>query len=546
MELAASDSLHVAGQAGSLRLSGRAKYLSYDLGGQRASTGFAAQQQGSTDLRSSVMSDKIGSVILNATMNARESAIRADGQGQRGTLATLAANWTNGVTAEFERVGRTDIGGPAPTVGTMQSLRLRGRHSVGAFEGSLHVEGGLSFQPDSARRASNGFGAAVTAHLGEGEFISLFADHLSGTGLGASGVGSTTAGLNTELRVRETTVRLMNTTAMQAGAVSRVMTNTDLMVEHGVRQMTLGLRARLSTVTKGPANHALFLEVKRPFGLPTARINDIGRARVEIVDGETGKGVSGALVRVGGQAAVTDANGVAAFRDLKAGEYRAVIDGAAVAGRVVASGATVSVSATSRKPAEVSMTLSRGVRVLARVRSFERASALQTNGDTLTEVGAVGQVPVALVMGADTLWQTSDERGRVDFGSVAPGHYVVAVPRYDAPDHMTLAQSRFELDATAAETRQIDFKLIPQARAIEFVGETMLIAAPAKAQDKPAATGTTTITGKPQATPITGRPDEAPITAKPQSPSAPVVTGMPRQQRQQKQNPSRNQDGPQG
>lgn len=547
VELAASDSLRVGGQAGSLRLSGRAAHLSYELGGQHASAGFASQLQGSTDIRGSVISDRIGSMIFNASVNVHESAIRADGQGERASLATATANWMGGITAEVEQMDRNDVGGPAPTVGTMQTLRLRGRRTMGMFEGSMHLEGGLTSPADSATRSSNGFGAALTAHLGDGEFVSLFADRLSGTGLGDAGIAMTTAGINTELRVRETTLRMTNTTSMQASAFSRVTTNTDIAVAREVRQMTVGLRARVATVTKGPTTHALFLEVKRPFGLPTARINDIGRARIQIVDGETGNGVAGALVRVGGQAAVTDASGFAAFRDLKPGEYRPVIDGAAVAGRVVATGATVSVSGTSRKPAQVSMTLSRGVRILARVRAFERASALQTGGDTLTEVGAVGQVPVALVMGADTLWQTSDERGRVDFGSVAPGHYIVAVPRYDAPDHMALAQTTFEVNAAAGETRQVDFKLLPQARAIEFVGETMLIAAPAKPQEKPAATGTTTITGKPQAAPITGRPDESPITARPQSPSAPVVTGMPRQQqrqRQQNQNPTRNQDGP--
>ena len=39
----------------------------------------------------------------------------------------------------------------------------------------------------------------------------------------------------------------------------------------------------------------------------------------------------------------------------------------AVAGRVVASGGTVAISATSRKPAQVSMSLSRGAHIVARV-----------------------------------------------------------------------------------------------------------------------------------------------------------------------------------
>jgi hypothetical protein len=332
----------------------------------------------------------------------------------------------------------------------------------------------------------------------------------------------------------------MNSLVMQASATSRTSTNSDLMMERAVRKVTLGVRARVSTSTQTPATHGLFFEVKRSFGLPTARMNDIGRARIEILDGETGKGVAGALVRVGGQAGITDASGVAAFRDLAPGEHRVIVDGAAVAGRLVASGGTISISATSRKPTPVSMSLTRGARVLARVRSFERASVIVANGDTLTEVGAVGQVAVALVTPTDTLWQTSDERGRVDFGAVAPGRYTVAIPRHETPEHTSFAQTAFEIEVGAGETRQTDFKLVPQIRAIEFVGEAVLIAAPVKAQDKSAPGGPTTVTGKPQASPITSPPQQ-PITAKPQAPAP--ITGLPSRQQQRQQNQRQNNQG---
>jgi hypothetical protein len=95
-----------------------------------------------------------------------------------------------------------------------------------------------------------------------------------------------------------------------------------------------------------------------------------------------------------------------------------------------------------------------------------------------------------------------------------------------------LAQAAFEIDVIAGDNRQVDFKLVPQVRAIEFVGETMLIAAPAKPQDKLAPTGTTTITGKPQTAPITIRPEE-PITAKPRQQQQPRSQSPSRDPRQQ-------------
>ena len=528
LELAASDSQKVGGQAGSLRVSGTTAIGTYDLGGTYASSKFASMIQGTTDLRASFIGRKIGSLILTGSTNSHYSdpAARIGGIGQRSSLTTLGANWTNGVTAEFEHLDRRDIGQAAPIDGTMEAFRVRGRRSIGMFEGSLNLQTGAVAEHDSSmKRAAALAGASITAHIGDREFVTLFADYSNGRGLGDAGAASLNAGFSAELNVRETRVRLMNTVATQATVYSRLTTNTDVTLERAVRQMTLALRGRVTTISRGPTNNALYVEVKRPFGVPTAHMNEVGRARIEIVDGETGKGVSGALVRLGGQAAVTDAYGVAAFRDLKAGEYRAVIDGAAVAGRVVASGGAISIG-SSRKVTENRMSLSRGARILACVRSFERVS--MASSDTLQEVGAVGEVPVALVTPTDTLWQTSDARGRVDFGSVAPGHYVIAVPRYEAADRMALQQTAFEVDVVAGEARQVDFKLVPQIRAIEFVGETMIIAAPVKAQEKPATSGPTTITGKPQT--ITGKPQ----TQLPQ-------TQLPRQQQpkqhQQQQEP---------
>jgi hypothetical protein len=530
LELAASDSQRVGGQAGTVRFTGATALGSYDVGGSWASNDFAAMVRGSRDLRASFVGRKVGSMLLTGSVNSHfaDPAARFGGVGQRNSLTTIAANWTNGITAEVEHMGRTDLGQAMPVDGTMKTFRVRARRSLGMFEGSLNVQSGIAASRDSAaKRMTAGMGGSVTAHLGERQFVTAFADYANGRGLGESGASSLSAGVNAEVDLRETTVRLMNTISTQSTLAAPTITSTDLAVERSIRQMTVALRARVTTMSRGATTNALFLEVKRPFGIPTAPVNAVGRARVEIVDGETGHGVAGALVRVGGQAAVTDANGFAAFRDLKPGEYRPVIDGAAVAGRVVATGGLVSISPTSRKPAEIRMSLSRGARIVAVVRSFER-TAMASGSDTLQEVGTVGQVPVALVTPTDTLWQTSDDRGRVDFGSVAPGHYTVAIPRYDAPDHMALAQTGFEIDVTAGENRQVEFKLIPQARQIEFVGETMLIAAPVKAQEKPAATGTTTITGKPQVAPITGRPDE-PITSKPR-------------QRNQNQRNQKNQD----
>lgn len=525
LEIAASDSQNVAAAAGRVRVTGDSKFFLYDLSAQRVSTGFASSQQGSTDLRAGLTGHSFGAMTLtaNTTLHIGDPMATIGGFGQQLSTTTFAAGWANGLGIEAEHFDRKDIGGFDPINGMMETMRVRARTVVGRFDGSMNLHAGVTSQADSAVRAALGLGATVSARVDDGEYFSIFGDVANGGGLGESGSTTVSSGLNAQLRFSATTIRAMSfiSQSMQSGKWSA---QSDVTIEQSLRRSTIALRGRLAATGDAPAVHAFFLEIKTPMGLPTSAVNTIGRARAEIVDVETGRGVAGALVRLGGQAAVTDAQGIATFRDLKPGTHRALIDGAAVAGRVVASGSEVSISATSKKPTEFRMNLSRGAQIMVRVRSFERTSATIANGgDTLTEVGAVGQVMVALITATDTVWQTSDERGRVDFGSVAPGRYAVAIPRYDAPKHMAFATTAFEVEIGAGQQRQLDFKLIPEIRAVEFQGEAVLIAVPARAAK--ATPAPTTVTGKPAVTPITGKPDQPVTTMKPLS----------RQQQQQPQ-----------
>jgi hypothetical protein len=538
-DYAASDSDGVAGRAGRVQLNGNAPLFAYDLSAAHASTGFASSQQGSTDLRAAAVGHAAGGTVItaNTMFHKADPLASIGGFGQKLSTTSLGAAWANGLSVEAEHFDRADIGGFEPVIGTTETMRVRGRYALGILDAAMNLQAGAVAPAASAKRAALGVGGTVTAQVDDGEYVALFADFGNGNGLGESGSSTLSAGVNSQLRFNTTTLRVM-TYASQSIETGKWTSQSDLAIEQAFRRSTIALRGRLATMSGGPTQNAIFLEVKTPLGLPTSAVNAIGRARAEVIDAETGKGIAGALVRLGGQAAVTDASGVATFRDVKPGQHRALVDGAAVAGRVVSGGSAVTISGTSKKPTQFRMSLSRGAQILVRLRSFERNSAIAGNGDTLTEVGAVGQVMVALVTPTDTLWQTSDERGRVDFGSVVPGHYTVAIPRYDAPEHTAFAETEFVVDVAAGEQRQVDFRLIPEVRAVEFQGEAILIAAPAATAKK--APVSTTITGKPEATPITGRPDEAPITARPTT-SSPITTPARSQRQKQNQRQQRNQ-----
>ena len=534
VELAATDSARIAGASGRVNLNGDTRYFDYDVSAQHVNATFASAQPASTDYRAAVTGRRIGSAVLsaNTSMHSSDPIAANAGFGQRLATTVVAANWMNGIGIEAEHFDRRDAGGYEPIMGRTETARLRSRFALGSFEGSVNAQAGSVVQADTASRTSVTVGGTLTAQIDDGEFVSLFGDFSNGRGLGESGNGSVSVGVNAQLSFAATSIRAMSFVTQSANG-GRWASQNDLTIEQALARVTLALRARLTAAAGAPSQQAVFLEVKTPFGLPTSAVSPVGRARAEIIDAETGKGLAGALVRLGGQAAVTDADGFATFHDLKPGKYRPVVDGAAVAGRVVAGGGEVSIDAKSRKPAAFRLNLSRGAQILVRLRSFERTSATIANGgDTLTEVGALGQVVVAMVTPTDTLWQTSDERGRVDFGSVVPGRYTIAVPRYDAPDHMAFAKTEFVIEVGAGEQKQVEFKLVPEIRAVEFQGEAILIAVPAAA-GKPAA-APSTITGKPQTTPITGKPDQS--TIEPTTRTSAPVTAPARGQRNNQKN----------
>jgi hypothetical protein len=153
---------------------------------------------------------------------------------------------------------------------------------------------------------------------------------------------------------------------------------------------------------------------------------------------------------------------------------------------MITSSANVKILSGSKRPAEVQLNVGRAAQVAANLRRYESKHIGGPAADSLIEVGVISQAVVALISAHDTVWQSSDDRGRVDFGSVAPGHYTVAVMATDIPDYFAFEQSKIDVIVAAGEQRDVDFRLLPQQRTVQFVGEeTTLIAAPPKVVKPP-------------------------------------------------------------
>jgi hypothetical protein len=253
---------------------------------------------------------------------------------------------------------------------------------------------------------------------------------------------------------------------------------------HFAGGQTLSLREGIwqNPLMEGSANaRATYLEFRTPIRLPVGPARGVGRAEGIIVDANTGKPVVGALVRLADQAAVTDKNGRVGFAGLAPARDRVSIEATgAAAGALLVGDAFVDISATSTRPAKFSLAIARGGNVRALVSRLDVAGGtLAANADSLVTVGMESNVLVALQGARDTIYQATDDRGRVDFGAVAPGKWSLVVMPGDLPDHHVFEAGRVELDVQAGERNDVALRLVPQRRTVTFIGhETSLQAKP--------------------------------------------------------------------
>jgi hypothetical protein len=176
-------------------------------------------------------------------------------------------------------------------------------------------------------------------------------------------------------------------------------------------------------------------------------------------------------VRVADQAAVTDKNGRVAFSGLEPAKHGVSVDATgAAAGAMLAGDAFINVDAKSIAPAKFSLAVVRGGSVRAVVRRLERANGtLDTKTDSLVTAAMVPNVLVALQGARDTIYQSSDDRGRLDFGSVTPGNWTMVVMSGELPDHHVFEASRIELNVQPGARNDVELRIVPQKRAVTFI-----------------------------------------------------------------------------
>ncbi len=488
-EVAASDSASAHGVATSVRASGANACAEYDAGYSRASGEFAGPQRGSDEAHAMGSVRATNALALTASASSNLTTLNLDlsHAATRITVASVGASVGDALSLDathLQRDGSLSLDAGAGN-GSQDALRARVgvpagllRFTAGVEKGVVHADG---------LDASRGFvttRGTIDFRAPRGGTISLYAEQTRGRSLLATSDRLETAGVTAQLLLPH------NTRAFATGSITALGDDGSLwfgqgeaVLEHTVRGgAVLALHARANAnrqATLLRSTNGVFMELRLPVGIPTGPTSGLGRARGRVLDA-AGRGVPDVLVRLGAELAITDRDGYAAFIGLQPGEYRASLVSDATRGRMILGDPVVSISSTSRVPASFSLTLAEGGRLRASVRQLEFAGTLASAADTVVGANALAHVMVVLSAGRDTIYQSTDEDGRADFGSVAPGIWTLRVAQADLPPNTALRSEQLDVTVRSGDRLDVAMDVVPQRRTVQFMGgETSITAAPA-------------------------------------------------------------------
>jgi hypothetical protein len=476
-EIARSHGVSGWGIARSARVAGATPVLTYDLGHLFADSAFAGSQRAAEHnyMTATARAGDLLSFGLNASAH-RADLSRAAGvpYADRLDVGNVSATLANRVTLETGIVERTVISPTLRDRGQQNTLRAHVDQEVRVATLSVEGEVGRVSGGDARRHYTDALvGLRRTfSYASVGGWLARY----SGGSITKGAEGTDTYGGDVSLQLpRNFEVTAMGFATRMHVPLAEWHSQIDGQVTHLLRNgTTISLRARVLGGGAIPASEqsVAYLEYGMPLRLPIAPLRSAGRVRGHLVDAASGKGISGALVRLGPQVAITDKSGRVAFGGVPAGEYRlSMTQETSYANAVFVGDPTLRIDSTQRHPTTFQLAIAQGARVDVDVRRFVAVkTGVAQAADSLADAGALEDITLMLVSGRDTLYETTAPNGRASFSEVPPGHWVLVV-KAEAPAFQRFDPDRTELDLASGETRAVAFRLVPRKREIQIIGE---------------------------------------------------------------------------
>jgi len=219
-----------------------------------------------------------------------------------------------------------------------------------------------------------------------------------------------------------------------------------------------------------------------PFDVRLARLSNVGEVKGRFVN-EAGAGIPDLVVQLGGLSVLTQADGSFVFPAVPEGDHLLLLGAAAARPDMLAVPALpyrTSVRAGETVVAEFRMVQPAAVQgqvrfVQAEQRSENGVSAapgediIFGQGRPEEEAELVGNLVVELRRGSETLRTHTNAEGRFQFAFLLPGTWQFTVLRNALPELYRLEPETRSLKIAPGGTAQVEVRLVPVARSIQFM-----------------------------------------------------------------------------
>ena len=237
---------------------------------------------------------------------------------------------------------------------------------------------------------------------------------------------------------------------------------------------SVGVRGRYAEYSPSLINSetAFLLEYSVPFGVPVSRRTTVGSLTGRMINDETGLGVAGALISVGGQVMATDESGHFDFPGLPPGPHHLTVDMSTLPkGTMLAGSGANQVVVTGGEDREIELRTMRSVSfggtvILAAPDSAGAADSAQSG---LTDAGVQAGVVLEAVNGDLLVRRLSDQWGTFEFRDMRPGVWILRVAGGEIPDGHRAERDAYHLSLRAGERQTVDIRLIPRRKVIRIL-----------------------------------------------------------------------------
>ncbi len=486
VEAAGSSSDNGSGTAHMVRMSG-GDSLRYDVGHTYGSDAFAGATRGAQHDYASVTLRRANEMEYNLSGGLHRTNGLTLGLVAPQTYRTwtATAEYRTQYALAFTSVARSTSFGGLKNEEDQNGMLARTEQTIGDMRLWGSAGAGVSTSVTEGRQLYHEFSAGMSTNVGANSY-SLYGETSKGMIVTRGVAHLLTLGADARVQLAPNTYVTLNGFGTSVLSTGERYSQMDAGLSQNLPTgSTVSLKVRLAGANNVEGRQLAFLEYSTPVQMPVGRARSIGRVRGRVVDQETGRGVAGTLVRLGPQAAITDADGRVAFAGLPAGEYRLTIaQQKSRNAQVFAGDPTVVVDSFRHSPTTFNLAVQRAGAIAGSVRLMAVArTGIGTAPDSLADAGGMREIGIALISARDTLYAESDVNGVFHFGEVAGGVYTVKILT-EAIAGTRWDPSETQVSVAPGDTRDVTFRQVPRRRSVQMMSGEVITTPPRQQQQR--------------------------------------------------------------